>query len=538
MEGQDSTKYIKKRRKSQSNSSQEGLNEGVTDKSDIFRESDSATYFSYNPRELDSILKSPSKTKTTSDEYFGANPQELDKILQKSPVHPDYREKAKELQEQMKERERLSQALATENYYRRYNLPKPKVTVRNSPSPLKNKSPPIPNNSQKPNNNPKDSDIPSEENNPTLIPKFNPRSHNDLLGVLGGKKMNISNEWIEDFEPNYIPNPPKNRIEGQNFQGQIRKIPNYNVSPNEKIKIEGFLRDRTPNNLQNKFKDKFKEGHIYILHNIKNKKIYVGETKLTLEKRLEAHIRRNNLKNHNTHLSRAMKKYGSENFFIQNIHTVKSGNKWLLQRLENYYILKYNSMNHSIGYNHTLKGGGGVFSKETIEKIRKKMKGRPSPTKGIKQSPEWVEKRSKKNRGKKRTEAQKQYLRDNFSGENSSFYGKHHKEESKKKISRTRKELGLGPTPDSIKKAINTSYNKYISKIFHIKTMNNDELIIFRNKIEKKFHQMILNNKKMKDLMQQFQISYEEVRGLSRWIYGDRNIQRIKEKKKKPKIRS
>lgn len=89
---------------------------------------------------------------------------------------------------------------------------------------------------------------------------------------------------------------------------------------------------------------------IYKAINILNKKIYIGQTKFPLKKRVLEH-KYNAQYDIDTYFYRAIRKYGFENFkfiVIDAAHNIRE-----LCKLENFYILKYNSLAPN-GYNSTI----------------------------------------------------------------------------------------------------------------------------------------------------------------------------------------
>lgn len=63
---------------------------------------------------------------------------------------------------------------------------------------------------------------------------------------------------------------------------------------------------------------------IYKITNIQNNKCYIGQTIRPIEQRFHRHINDaiNNILN--THFARAIRKYGEENFIIEEIDTAKN----------------------------------------------------------------------------------------------------------------------------------------------------------------------------------------------------------------------
>lgn len=112
---------------------------------------------------------------------------------------------------------------------------------------------------------------------------------------------------------------------------------------------------------------------IYKITNLIDFKIYIGQTRKTLQRRWDGHVA--DSKRCNYRLSNAIEKYGVENFKIE-IITQGEFNKALRDSLETHYIRLYNSKHRNIGYN--IKDGGDSvdMSQETKDKISAKNKGR------------------------------------------------------------------------------------------------------------------------------------------------------------------
>lgn len=105
------------------------------------------------------------------------------------------------------------------------------------------------------------------------------------------------------------------------------------------------------------------EGFIYKIWNDVNDKIYIGQTTQTIECRFKEHIYYSHLNNNNQnkhYIHKAIKKYGENHFFIQELVKLNNVNfnelKKDLNHFEQYYINKYNSSFNNYGYNLT-KGG-------------------------------------------------------------------------------------------------------------------------------------------------------------------------------------
>lgn len=139
-------------------------------------------------------------------------------------------------------------------------------------------------------------------------------------------------------------------------------------------------------------------GYIYKITCKKNNKVYIGQTIQPLEQRLYHHLDDAINKDYNYAFANAIRKYGKENFIIEEIErrTCKDKKelKIKLDETEKENIKKYNS--YLEGYNSTLGGDGTIgykLSKEHKDKIRKAMMGR-------KHTKESIEKISKAHKGK------------------------------------------------------------------------------------------------------------------------------------------
>lgn len=110
-----------------------------------------------------------------------------------------------------------------------------------------------------------------------------------------------------------------------------------------------------------------------ILYKITNKingKIYIGQTTRSLNVRWNEHKR--DFKKLDTKLSRAVKKYGIENFTIEEIE--KCQDLKSLNKKETLLIKEYNTIKN--GYNIRIGGENSPRSKETRKKISQKLKGK------------------------------------------------------------------------------------------------------------------------------------------------------------------
>lgn len=169
-------------------------------------------------------------------------------------------------------------------------------------------------------------------------------------------------------------------------------------------------------------------GYIYLLIDKRNGKKYIGK-----------HI--GSVKSYFTGgkiPKMIIKKYG-KNIFNRIILEDNIKENSLLNEKEKYYIEKYNTF--KCGYNLTNGGDGGgcwilKLSAEEKEVIANKKREK---TKGIKFTEEHKKKLSESQKKKKLTEEHKKNISKAISGENHPWYGKKHSNETKEKISKSRK---------------------------------------------------------------------------------------------------
>lgn len=105
---------------------------------------------------------------------------------------------------------------------------------------------------------------------------------------------------------------------------------------------------------------------IYMIQNLVNGKIYIGQSGDIEEVRWRDHKRelRNN-KHENTHLQRSWNKYGEDNFEFTIICECDESQ---LNTMEEYYIFELMSYDDRVGYNKTYGGEGGRPTEETRKK--------------------------------------------------------------------------------------------------------------------------------------------------------------------------
>ena len=157
---------------------------------------------------------------------------------------------------------------------------------------------------------------------------------------------------------------------------------------------------------------------VYIHKNIINEKIYVGITSKTLTDR----FRNGNGYNHNSHFKSAIEKYGWENF--EHILIADNLSYEDACDMEISLIKKYNSTNREKGYNISQGGDKTRLGIKHTEETRQKMSAN-----------HWSTRHRSKLIGTKLPQYRIEQLKAR-KGELSPWYGKHHTEETKKKISK------------------------------------------------------------------------------------------------------
>lgn len=105
------------------------------------------------------------------------------------------------------------------------------------------------------------------------------------------------------------------------------------------------------------------EGFIYKVTNKVNNKVYIGQTRYTVEFRWKQHIH----KQDNCHFHNAIRKWGIDNFIVE---TLEKCDVDLLNSREIFYIAKYDS--YKSGYNSTIGGDGNrrlIFTDSQYDEI-------------------------------------------------------------------------------------------------------------------------------------------------------------------------
>ena len=178
------------------------------------------------------------------------------------------------------------------------------------------------------------------------------------------------------------------------------------------------------------------KGYVYrhwIINDKGIEKSYIGQTIQKIERRW-----RNNGSGYlkwETKFSNAIKKYGWNDFKHDILLTIECKTEeellFWLDQWEMYYIEKYDSFYN--GYNSTLGGGNSPISEEQKQKISDTLKKR------------YEDGYIHPFLGKHHTEESRKKMGTPRYGEDNSFYGKHHTEEAKEKNRKAH--LGKGCVP-------------------------------------------------------------------------------------------
>lgn len=118
-------------------------------------------------------------------------------------------------------------------------------------------------------------------------------------------------------------------------------------------------------------------GRIYLIENYLTSDKYIGQTVKTIKARFREHIYGAEKMNLQSHLHRAIRKYGKEYFIVSRLHETEAKTykelKLKLNKREEMYIEMFKKFNKL--YNET-KGGDGCFGRTVSIETRKKMSDR------------------------------------------------------------------------------------------------------------------------------------------------------------------
>lgn len=104
------------------------------------------------------------------------------------------------------------------------------------------------------------------------------------------------------------------------------------------------------------------KGFIYIIKNTINNKVYIGQTRTSIDQRWKEHIRHASYGDQI--INRAMNKYGVTNFYIEVLECCSIEE---LDTREVYYIDKFDSTNKSKGYNVSIGGNTPRFKRKPLD---------------------------------------------------------------------------------------------------------------------------------------------------------------------------
>lgn len=102
-------------------------------------------------------------------------------------------------------------------------------------------------------------------------------------------------------------------------------------------------------------------GFIYIIKNTINSKVYIGQTRVSVDKRWKEHLR--HAQYGDQIINRAMKKCGVDKFYIETLEICSLD---VVDEREIYYIDLYDSTNKSKGYNVSIGGNTPRFKRKTL----------------------------------------------------------------------------------------------------------------------------------------------------------------------------
>lgn len=221
-------------------------------------------------------------------------------------------------------------------------------------------------------------------------------------------------------------------------------------------------------------------GHIYLLTDNRNGKQYVGK-----------HIgSKTNYFSGGIIPNKIAKKYGKE-IFTKIILEENIIDENLLSIKEKYYIKKYNTFNNGYNLSEGGDGGGSWICKKTKEEKERISNIKREKNLGRKFSKETLEKMSLAKKGIPLTEEHKRNISFSQSGENHPWYGRKHTEESKIKISETRKGVKNPKHSNFMKK--NNPRNLSVSingRIFESIQQASEELNLPRHVVKTKLNSL------------------------------------------------
>lgn len=157
-------------------------------------------------------------------------------------------------------------------------------------------------------------------------------------------------------------------------------------------------------------------GHIYCVTCLPTGKLYFGQTVTPIGDRWVRHLS-SSKKGSNHKFHRAIRKYGEENFIVEEVLTVSSPTKEILKKKLDYVEMRLiKRFNTKIdGYNSTDGGDKGTVGLKMSEEAKKKI--------------------SEAKRRENLSAEQRKKLSESKIGEKNPFYHRTHSEDSRKRIS-------------------------------------------------------------------------------------------------------
>ncbi len=147
-------------------------------------------------------------------------------------------------------------------------------------------------------------------------------------------------------------------------------------------------------------------GIIYKVVNKLNQKIYIGQTTHSLEQRRALHLTEAKHRPR-THFQHALRKYGAEAFYWEQIATADSREE--LDQLEIQYIEALEALDPTKGYNGKTGGSRGQNSAAVRQKISESVKT-SEKFRAAMQDPEFRERRAKLRQGTRHSEETKRKM--------------------------------------------------------------------------------------------------------------------------------
>jgi group I intron endonuclease len=219
----------------------------------------------------------------------------------------------------------------------------------------------------------------------------------------------------------------------------------------------------------NESKNKYSEFYVYMITNLVNNKIYIGQT-VDFERRKRRHINDSFNENRIKYpINKAIKKHGVDNFKFEIIEITDTYED--VKVAEIYWIAYYGSKNRKVGYNLT-DGGDGTIGHTMSDEMKKKMSdlftGRPMPEKTRLAV-------IKANTGKKFTDEHKDKIGEAQKGNKNHRFGKKNSEEQKKAVSIAQSGRMVS---DITKQKLSETNMKNLDNVKYTKIKSKDVLII------------------------------------------------------------